>query len=148
MNQTEKRKVEAIEQQILGEKPWQLKGEVSAYTRPQNSLLFEDVDFEKRLKAPQITAEVTQTIESVIRERIKDNKFDDPVRKTKPVHAVASARPQVEVSAEKSKVGLAQLYEQELLAKTSTAQPKDGPEKEVEQKLYALFRKLDALVDR
>ena len=149
MDLAEKRKIAAIEEQLIAEKPWQLQGEISAHSRPLNSLLFEDVKFEQRVKAPKITPESTQALEELIKQRIKDNKFDDPVRKTKlAVAAMQSAR-QVEVSAEKSKVGLAQLYEQELVAKASSDQPtRDGPEKEVENKLYALFRKLDALVDR
>ena len=56
---------------------------------------------------------------------------------------------QIEVSSEKSKLGLAQIYEQDIIAKASVEKPaKEGPEKEIETKLFALFRKLDALVDR
>lgn len=41
-----KQKVSQLEKQSLDEKPWQLKGEVSAAKRPYNSLLEEDLDFE------------------------------------------------------------------------------------------------------
>lgn len=148
MDQLDRKKIAALEEQIIGKKPWQLQGEVSARSRPVNSLLFEDVDYEQNIKAPKITPETTENLEELIKQRIKDNKFDDPVRKTKPSSKVLGSFKQVEVSSEKSKVGLAQLYEQELLAQTSTNKPKDGPEKEVEEKLYALFKKLDSLVDR
>lgn len=147
MDPIEKKKIAAIEEQIIAEKPWQLRGEISAHSRPLNSLLFEDVNFEQQIKAPKITPETTEGLEALIKQRIKDNKFDDPVRKIKPALAATMSR-EVEVSAEKSKVGLAQLYEQELLAKATPGQAKEGPEKEVEKKLGALFRKLDALVER
>lgn len=149
MDTAERKKIASIEQQLVADKPWQLKGEVSARTRPVNSLLFEDVNYEQRIKAPIITPEFTENLEELIKQRIKDNKFDDPLRKVKPTHRDGNQAKQVEVSAEKSKVGLAQLYEQELVAKASSSQAaRDGPEKEVETKLFALFRKLDALVDR
>lgn len=149
MDPTEKKKILALEQELIGEKPWQLKGEVSANSRPLNSLLFEDVNFEQRIKAPSITAETTEGLEELIKQRIRDNKFDDPERKVKFIAKSQSNR-EVEVSQERSKVGLAQLYEQELIAKATGAASttRDGEDKEVETRLYALFRKLDALVDR
>lgn len=148
MDPSEKKKILALEEQLVGQKPWQLKGEVTANSRPLNSLLFEDVNFEQRIKAPEITPETTEGLEALIKQRIKDGKFDDPERKVKPAFKSQTTR-EVEVSQEKSKVGLAQLYEQELVARaTGASQTRDGPEKEVETKLHALFRKLDALVDR
>lgn len=147
MDQSDIKKIAALESQIIGEKPWQLRGEVTAKSRPVNSLLFEDVNYEQHVRAPKITPETTESLEELIKQRIKDNKFDDPIRKTKPALSTSTPR-QVEVSSEKSKVGLAQLYEQQLIAQTSVKKPKDGPEKEVEDKLDALFRKLDALIDR
>lgn len=147
MDISERKKIEALEEEIISKKPWQLRGEVSAHARPVNSLLFEEVNFEKNLKAPEITPETTETLEELIKQRIKDNKFDDPVKKIKPVIAATSTR-QVEISSEKSKVGLAQLYEQELISKVAPAKVNDGPEKEAERKLLALFKKLEALHDR
>lgn len=149
MDSSERKKILALEEQLIGEKPWQLKGEVSANSRPLNSLLFEDVNFEQRIKAPEITAETTEGLEALIKQRIKDNKFDDPERKVKSITQTQTGR-EIEVSQEKSKVGLAKLYEQELVAKATgvTNHPRDGIEQEVETKVHALFRKLDALVDR
>lgn len=149
MDPTERKKIAAIEHSLLSDKPWQLKGEVSARSRPVNSLLFEDVNYEQRIKAPLITPESTEALEELIKQRIKDNRYDDPERKVKPTQPKGPQARQVEVSSEKSKVGLAQLYEQELVSKATSGQPaRDGPEKDVEKKLFALFRKLDALVDR
>lgn len=148
MDKAEKRKIEAIERQITEERPWQLRGEVAGIHRPVNSLLFEEVRYEQRLKAPEITPETTETLEEMIKQRIKDNKFDDPVRKVRPSALEAGTSTEIEVSAEKSKIGLAQLYEQDLITRTGNTQIRDGPEKEVERRLVALCRKLDALCER
>lgn len=40
-------KIGELENAALAEKPWQLTGEVSAQTRPENSMLEEDVDFDQ-----------------------------------------------------------------------------------------------------
>lgn len=40
-------KISELENAALAEKPWQLTGEVSAQTRPENSMLEEDVDFDQ-----------------------------------------------------------------------------------------------------
>lgn len=41
-----KKKIESLEEDLVSEKPWQMKGEVSAMKRPQNSLLEEVVEFD------------------------------------------------------------------------------------------------------
>lgn len=40
-------KISKLEKAALAEKPWQLTGEVSAQTRPENSMLEEDLDFDQ-----------------------------------------------------------------------------------------------------
>lgn len=40
-------KIEELEKTALEEKPWQLAGEVTAQSRPENSMLEEDVEFEQ-----------------------------------------------------------------------------------------------------
>lgn len=40
-------KIGELEKAALAEKPWQLTGEVTAQTRPENSMLEEDVEFEQ-----------------------------------------------------------------------------------------------------
>lgn len=44
-------KIEELENAALAEKPWQLLGEVTAQTRPENSMLEEDVEFEQASRA-------------------------------------------------------------------------------------------------
>lgn len=40
------KKIAELEESNLGEKPWQLKGEIAAGTRPENSLLQEHLQFD------------------------------------------------------------------------------------------------------
>lgn len=40
-------KIEELEKAALAKKSWQLSGEVTAQTRPENSMLEEDVEFEQ-----------------------------------------------------------------------------------------------------
>lgn len=139
------KKIEAVESQLIQERPWQLKGEITGNSRPINSLLLEDVRYEKHTK--ECIPEATESLEEKIKLRIKDSRFDDPVRKAKPVSMPTNPSSSIEVSSEKSKVGLATLYEQEIVAKTASGQEtKDTKEKQVEIKLLSLFRKLDHLV--
>jgi U3 small nucleolar RNA-associated protein MPP10 len=58
--------MDQLENQNLEIKKWQMSGEVSSWTRPQNSLLEEDVDFRHTSKVkPIITEEITQNLEEI-----------------------------------------------------------------------------------
>ena len=97
-------------------KPWQLKGEVSAKSRPQDSLMEEFVEFDHTTRqAPIIDSTFTERIEKLIKQRIKDKSFDDVERKVRPVEMHYEFKKQVVLDSEKSKVGLGQIYEQEFL---------------------------------
>lgn len=48
-------KISELEKAALAEKPWQLTGEVSAQTRPENSMLEEDVDFDQASRTGTIS---------------------------------------------------------------------------------------------
>lgn len=75
-------KIDKIEDEMMDKKKWQLLGEVQSKDRNYNSLLEEYVDFDTATKAPpEITQETTNEIEAMIKQRILDELFDDPLRK-------------------------------------------------------------------
>jgi U3 small nucleolar RNA-associated protein MPP10 len=50
-----KKKIEHIHDEALGEKPWQLLGEITSTTRPQNSLLEEVLQFDRTQRPGKIS---------------------------------------------------------------------------------------------
>ena len=88
-------------------------GETSSRKRPENSLLEKDLDYQRTVKvAPTITEDVTQSIEDMIKQRIRDELWDDVERKMEDKDFKPN-RELDEVSTEKSKLGLGDLYAQE-----------------------------------
>ncbi|XP_054278716.1 U3 small nucleolar ribonucleoprotein protein MPP10 [Macrosteles quadrilineatus] len=146
--------IEKLEEDALTEKPWQLKGEVTATARPQNSLLEEAVDFDLSVRpAPLMTEEVTMRLEDIIMQRIKDKAWDDVERKVKPVETPSEFKKKLALDQEKSKLSLAEVYEQEFIKQRDAATSDDVERQETEpaahvevrSMLHSLFNKLDAL---
>ncbi|XP_024911262.1 U3 small nucleolar ribonucleoprotein MPP10 isoform X2 [Cynoglossus semilaevis] len=140
--------IREMEKAALTEKPWQLSGEVTAQTRPENSMLEEDVEFEQTFRtAPAITEETTLQLEEMIKQRIRDNAFDDVVRKEKPKESVFEYKKRLTLDHEKSKQSLAEVYEQEFIKQTQqkTEEEKNPAHVEIEKLMDSLFLKLDAL---
>jgi U3 small nucleolar RNA-associated protein MPP10 len=54
-------RLDDLEEQALAEKTWQLKGEVSASARPQNSLLEEVVEFDLTTRPGEVVLEFDMT---------------------------------------------------------------------------------------
>ncbi|XP_041034435.1 U3 small nucleolar ribonucleoprotein protein MPP10 [Carcharodon carcharias] len=140
--------IQQLEKSALEQKPWQLLGEVSAQKRPENSLLEEDLLFDNAVrKAPVITEETTLQLEDVIMQRIKDQAWDDVVRKEKPKDEIFEYKKRLTLDHEKSKLSLAEVYEQEYLKQTQ--QKSEAEENlqhaEIQKSMDSLFLKLDAL---
>ncbi|XP_048000485.1 U3 small nucleolar ribonucleoprotein protein MPP10 [Leguminivora glycinivorella] len=147
-----KQTINRLEEKMLKEAPWQLKGEVDAIKRPQNSLLEEVVDFDLTSRPPPIiTEQTTVTLEDIIRQRIKDKAWDDVEKKEKPVDDQLQFRKTEIIDQSKSKLSLAQVYEAEYLKQKQAAsgekEEEEEPEahKEVKEAMKKLFAKLDAL---
>jgi len=147
-----KDQISQLEHENVGEKDWVLMGEADARSRPQNSLLEEDLEFERVQKTvPVITEEVVQDLEERIKARILENRFDDVVR----VRALED-KPFLpsrffELKDTKSTQSLAQIYEDEYIAARAGGSTGAIDEKlrkeheEVERMWEGICNKLDAL---
>ncbi|RWS06204.1 U3 small nucleolar ribonucleoprotein MPP10-like protein [Dinothrombium tinctorium] len=143
-----KEKIKKLELQNLSGKPWQLKGEIGAEKRPENSLLEEHLQFDHTSRQPPlITEETTKTLEEIIKQRIKDGIWDDVERKQKQVQKPFEYRQRLLLDHEKSKASLAQVYEEEYLKKQKehNAEEENSEHKEIKQMMKKLFLQLDAL---
>eukprot|EP00198_Chlamydomonas_reinhardtii_P011975 XP_001701312.1 predicted protein [Chlamydomonas reinhardtii] len=73
-------RVAELETAALSEKAWQLTGEVGGGNRPVGSAMELDLDFESTAKpVPVQTDEMTGDIETLIKKRITERRFDDVV---------------------------------------------------------------------
>ncbi|CAG4985192.1 unnamed protein product [Colias eurytheme] len=147
-----KQQISKLEEKNITEAPWQLKGEVNAMKRPQNSLLQEVLDFDLTTRpAPIITEQTTVTLEGLIQQRIKDKAWDDVVKKEKPIDDQLTFKKTEVLDHAKSKQSLAQVYEAEYLKQKQAASgekvEEEEPEshKEIRDSMTKLFAKLDAL---
>ena len=143
------KKIRELEDKNVGDKPWQLTGEVSSRERPVNSLLEATLEFEHATRtAPVVTEEHTESLEEMIKRRIRDANFDDVIRK----YEVSDGRPRatIELDTEKSKKGLGEIYEDEYRQQAMNEKPDDvvdARHKEIEAVFKTLCHRLDALAN-
>ncbi|KAJ8495826.1 hypothetical protein ONZ51_g1453 [Trametes cubensis] len=145
--------IASLEAENVGKKDWTLMGEATSKSRPQNSLLEEDLEFERVMKSvPVITEEVVHSLEERIKSRILENQFDDVVRR-RPVDDKPFLPSRFfELQDTKSKQSLAEIYEDEYTAARSggvAGEDRDGKLKkehdEIEKLWENICSKLDAL---
>eukprot|EP00529_Nitzschia_sp_RCC80_P018299 CAMPEP_0113501298 /NCGR_PEP_ID=MMETSP0014_2-20120614/32870_1 /TAXON_ID=2857 /ORGANISM="Nitzschia sp." /LENGTH=859 /DNA_ID=CAMNT_0000395857 /DNA_START=70 /DNA_END=2645 /DNA_ORIENTATION=- /assembly_acc=CAM_ASM_000159 len=149
------RQTEDFEKELLSEKPWQMRGETKSTSRPVNSLLESTPEFEMASKqAPTITVQHTASLEDIIKRRILAEDWDDVVSRELPDVGWHKKRGEApEVSQEKSKLGLGELYEREYLKKAvgydvDAVEKQTGEDKakdEMKQLFANICSKLDAL---
>lgn len=143
------KQIEQLEQEAVADKKWTLKGEVEAQERPADSLLTEDVEFDRTAKpVPVVTTEVTESIEQLIRRRIQEYNFDDLLKRV--INDLSSQRmkPKFELSDQKSSKSLAEIYEDDYKNVPQDAEVSEEVKKSHDD-ISALFSnlcyKLDAL---
>ena len=146
--------IRQLEAENVAKREWTLSGEAKANERPLNSLLEEDLDFERVGKpAPVITAEVSEDLETLIKRRIIDREFDE-LRRFQPGALLPGQdirRGRVQVDDSKPKKGLADEYEEEHLRRTDPnfVDVKDEKLRAKHREIEGLWRevsgKLDAL---
>lgn len=137
----------------MAEKDWTLRGEVGSRSRPQNSLLEEDLDFERVMKVvPIVTEEKIQDLESRIKERIISNNFDDVIRQRPIDEKPFLPSRLIELQDTKSSQSLAQVYEEEFVAAQTggvAGEDRDGKLKkeheDIEKEWERICYQLDAL---
>ncbi|KAL2010156.1 hypothetical protein VTN00DRAFT_5963 [Thermoascus crustaceus] len=112
--------IRRLEAANVAKKEWMLSGEARAVDRPVNSLIEEDMDFERIGKpVPVVTHETTEDIEELVKRRILSKEFDEVVRR----HPGALAgqdlrRGRFELDDTKPQQSLAELYEADHLRAT------------------------------
>merc|ERR1712100_571593 len=140
-------KIGKLEEQNVADKPWQLRGEVSGKMRPKESLLEEFVIFDHATKtAPEVTVEKTQDLEDIIKQRIIEESWDDVLPK-KIIDESTKTKEKVELDHEKSKFGLAEVYERQYLGLDAEEAERQAKEKyeEITNLFNSICYKLDAL---
>ena len=141
------RQMDKLEAAAIGEKSWLLKGEAGAKERPMNSALETDLEFEHVMApAPVISAEITQKLEDIIKQRIIEGRFDD-VERVEPVEERERKElPQLDDT--KSTKGLGDVYADEYMkqkAGVALGEKEDPTVAEVKKLWAMLSYRLDAL---
>ena len=111
--------IRRLEAASVAKRDWTLSGEARAADRPINSLLEEDLEFERAGKPiPVITQEVSEDIEALIKRRISALEFDEVIRR-RPGKLVTGSgdvrRGRFELDDSKPQQSLAEIYEAEHL---------------------------------
>ena len=111
--------IRRLEAASVAKRDWTLSGEARATDRPINSLLEEDLDFERAGKPiPVITQEVSEDIEALIKRRIIAREFDEVIKRRPGSLLTGNAdvrRGRFELDDSKPQQSLAEVYEAEHL---------------------------------
>lgn len=147
--------IRRLEAASVAKREWTLAGEARAADRPLNSLLEEDLDFERTGKPVlEVTAEVSESIEELIKRRILAQEFDEVIRR-RPDDLntpTTTRRGAFELDDSKPQQSLAEMYEEEhvknhnpdtYISKADEKARKE--EKEIEAMWKEVSAKLDAL---
>lgn len=147
--------IRQLELANVSKKEWTLSGEARAADRPINSLLEEDLEFERTGKpVPIITAELSESIEEMIKRRIIAQEFDELIRRRPDdlLNASEVRRGRFELDDNKAQQSLAELYEENYLRQVDPQSYRDKnrerlrkEHEEIENLWKDVCGKLDAL---
>lgn len=145
--------IRRLETANVAKKEWMLAGEARAPQRPLNSLIEEDLEFERVGKpVPVVTNETSEEIEQLIKRRIIAKEFDEVVRRLPDsIRQHDISRGRVEVDQTKPQQSLAELYENDHLRATDPSYVDQKNEKlkkehaEIAQLWKSTSSQLDAL---
>lgn len=112
--------IRRLEAANVAKKEWMLSGEARAAERPTNSLIEEELDFERIGKpVPVVTTEVSEDIEDLVKRRILAKEFDEIIRRRPGTSDRHDARrPRFELEDTKPQQSLAEIYESDHLRAT------------------------------
>jgi len=112
--------IRRLEAANVAKKEWMLSGEARAAERPVNSLIEEDLDFERIGKpVPVVTTEVSESIEDLVKRRILAKEFDEIIRRRPGTSDAQDAqKPRFELEDTKPQQSLAEMYEADHLRAT------------------------------
>lgn len=137
-----------LEERLIGEKDWTMKGEITGKYRPVNSLLENNLDFKVTKRPPPIpSVEWSNKIENLIRIRVSNDLYDDPKMSTMKEEK-KSNNLNDQLIFEKSNKGLAELYEEDWYKENqneSLKEVKSQEKQEIEgmiEELFDMFGKL------
>ncbi|KFM80180.1 U3 small nucleolar ribonucleoprotein MPP10, partial [Stegodyphus mimosarum] len=145
-----KKKIEEYEKNMLEPLPWHLTGEVAASSRPIDSLVHQQTDFDSNAKQDLVVDSVlNEKIESVIKMAIMNKAFNDVERKIKPTEEIIAYKKEIVLDQTKSKKGLAEIYEEDYLKKQKKSgeneEEEDPKHKEIKKLMDSLLPELHAL---
>lgn len=135
----------------MADKAWQYRGEIQGRERETNAALGVDLDLERGVNINSIleetnTVEKSVSIEDIITSRIRDEAFDDPIRKEAPREKASRELP--ELSQEKSEKGLGEIYEDMYMKEIQGVDKESDELKEKHEKITTMYNKLVYLLDR
>lgn len=144
--------IRRLEAASVAKRDWTLSGEARATDRPINSLLEEDLDFERAGKpVPVITNEVSEDIEAMIKRRILAREFDEVIRRRPDNLATETIRRgRFELDDSKPQQSLAEIYEAEHLRASNPDTYMDATSTKLKQDTdaaQALWKEVSAQLD-
>lgn len=143
------KKKHRLEEKLVETKPWHMQGEVMATKREKDSLLAQPLVFDQNRRIETMAQEdITASIESMLKQRIRDAAWDDVIRKEEVAAKVRKTLPELQY--EKNAKSLAEEYEAQYLQAVQAQKP--GAEEEYtpqQRELLKLYTdvcyKLDSL---